>query len=193
MGHAAPKLPMTAQEFLAWEASEPLKHEFVRGEIFAMAGAEARHIIAAGNLYIACRAHLDGTPCMAYISDMKVRVDEADAYFYPDMLVTCSAEDTNPLVTCEPVLIAEVLSPSTAAYDRGDKFAAYRTIPSLREYLLVDPAKRGCDLFRKSNDGLWVLHPSLTDEPVRLESIDLELSPAALWARLPALETPSVP
>lgn len=185
---------MTAQEFLAWEANEPLKHEFVRGEVFAMTGAGDRHITAAGNLYIACRAHLDGTPCMAYFSDMKVRVTEADAYFYPDMLVTCSAADAaTPLEKSEPVLVAEVLSPSTAAHDRGDKFAAYRMIPSLREYLLVDPASRRCDLFRRGDNGLWVLHPFTTDEPVRLDSIDLDLSPAVLWARLPALETPPAP
>jgi Uma2 family endonuclease len=81
----------------------------------------------------------------------------------------------------EPLLVVEVLSPSTAAFDRGDKFADYRLLPSLREYLLLDPGKRRSDLYRKGNDGLWVLHPFSTDEAVRLESVGLTLEAPLLW------------
>ena len=80
----------------------------------------------------------------------------------------------------------EVLSPATAAYDRGDKFAAYRRLPSLREYLLVDTEGRRCDLYRKGTDGLWVLHPADAGQPVRLDSVGLDLSPDSLWAEMPA-------
>lgn len=182
MGHAAAKTPMTAQEFLVWDAHQPLRHEFVRGEIFAMAGAEERHVMVAGNVYVALRAHLRGTPCRTFITDMKLRVDAADCFFYPDVMVTCSSVDAaDPLIKREPVLVVEVLLPGTAAYDRGDKFAAYRLLPSLREVLMVDPDSRRCDLYRKGVDGLWVLHPFEPGQAVRLQSVDLDLGAEALW------------
>lgn len=181
MGHAAQKQRMSAEEFLSWDAHEPVKHEFVRGEVFAMAGAEERHVTTALNVAMALRTHLRGTPCRTFMSDMKLRVEAADCFYYPDVLVTCSAADTDPLVKREPVLVVEVLSPSTAAFDRGDKFADYRLLPSLREYLLLDPDKRRGDLYRKGADGLWVLHPFSTEEVVRLESVGLTLEPSVLW------------
>lgn len=184
MGHAAKKQPMSAEDFLAWDAHEPVKHEFSRGEVFAMAGAEERHVNAAGNVYIALRAHLRGTPCRTFMSDMKLRVEAADCFYYPDVLVTCSTTDTDPLVKREALLVVEVLSPSTAAFDRGDKFADYRLLPTLREYLLLDPDKRRGDLYRKGEDGLWVLHPLGTDEPLRLESVGLTVGPQMLWEQV---------
>jgi Uma2 family endonuclease len=185
MGHAAPKVPMTAEDFLAWDEHETLKHEFVRGEVFAMAGAEEAHVTATGNLYILLRAHLRGSPCRVFMLDMKLRVADADAYFYPDVLVTCSAADAgNPKIKAEPLLVIEVQSPSTAAYDRDAKFAAYRTLPSLQEYMLVDPERRRCDLFRKGADGLWVLHPFERGAMVRLESLQLAVPDERLWEDL---------
>ena len=182
MGHAAANTPMTAQAFLAWDANEPLRHEFVRGDVFAMAGSEERHVMVTGNVYVALRAHLRGTSCRTFITNMKLRVEAADCYFYPDVMVTCSSVDAaDPLIKREPVLVVEVLSPSTAAYDRGDKFAAYRLLPSLREMLLVDPDSRRCDLYRKGADGLWVLHPFEPGQALRLQSVGLDLVAEALW------------
>lgn len=187
MGLAHATAAMTAAEFLAWDAGMRQRHEYVRGEVFAMAGAEERHVTVALNLAMALRVHLRGTPCRTFITDMKLRVDTADAYFYPDVMVTCSAADArDPLVKREPVLVVEVLSPGTAAYDRGAKFADYRRLPSLHEYLLVDVDTRRCDLYRKGDDGLWVLHPSEPGAGVQLASVDLMLAAEALWAELPA-------
>jgi Uma2 family endonuclease len=116
---------------------------------------------------------------------VKLRVEAADAFFYPDVMVTCSKADLGErLIKREPVLVAEVLSPSTAGYDRGRKFAAYRQLPSLREYLLVDVDQQRCDLFRRNADGLWVLHPCEAGEALRLESVDLGITAEALWADL---------
>jgi Uma2 family endonuclease len=192
MGQAAAALRLSADEFLAWDVTQAQRHEFVAGEIFAMAGAGEAHVTAALNLAMALRQHLTGTPCRTFISDMKLEVQAADAYFYPDVMVTCSAADAaSPLIKREPVLVAEVLSPSTAGYDRGDKFAVYRRIASLREYLLVDPEARRADLYRVGTDGLWVLHPSEAELGVRLESVGLDLPGAALWAEMPP--RPAVP
>ena len=92
---------------------------------------------------------------------------------------------TSPSSKSEPVLLAEVLSPSTAAYDRGNKFVAYRRIATLREYLQVDPETSRVELYRLGADGLWVLHPAEPDTDVQLDSVKLLLTPAALWAEMP--------
>lgn len=186
MGQAAEKTRLSAQDFLDWDATQTQRHEFVGGEVFAMAGAGEADVTVAGNLYMQLRQHLAGTPCRTFITDMKLRVEAANAYFYPDVMVTCSAGDAaDPLVKRDPVLLVEVLSPATAAYDRGDKFAAYRKLPSLREVLLVDTDSRRCDLYRKGDDGLWVLHPFEAGQAVSLASVALDIAPQALWAEMP--------
>jgi Uma2 family endonuclease len=171
---------LRADEYLAWEATQSERHEFIAGTVirlendgpaFVETSASEAHVSAALNLAIALRQHLAGTPCRTFITDMKLHVQAADAYFYPDVMVTCGAADAaSPNIKREPVLLAEVLSPGTAAYDRGDKFAAYRRIATLREYLLVDPDTRRADLYRLGPDGLWVLHPAEPDTNVQLDS-----------------------
>ena len=186
MGQAAPKTVFTAADYLAWEPAQLDRHEYIDGEVFAMAGAEDRHVTVAGNLYIALRQHLGGSPCRTFMSDMRLHVAAANSYFYPDVLVTCSALDlASPLVKTEPKLIAEVLSPSTAAHDRGVKFSHYRRLASLEEYVLIDLDSRSTDCFRKGDDGLWVLHPFARGEALSLASVALELSAAQLFAEVP--------
>lgn len=185
MGYALQKQAMTAAEFLAWDAGQTIRHEFVRGEVFMMAGGEDRNNTVAGNVYIALRQHLRGGPCRVYASDVKLRVEAADCYFYPDVMVTCSAADlADRLIKREPVLVVEVLSPSTAAFDRGNKFADYRALPGLVEYLLIDVDRQRCELYRKGADGLWVLHPGESGAGLELASVDLVISAQALWADL---------
>ncbi len=196
MGYALEKPRMTGQDYLAWDETQTLKHEFVRGEVFLMTGGVDNNYTLAGNLYMVLRQHLRGTPCRVFGSDVKLRVEAADCFFYPDLMVTCSPRDAaDRLIKREPKLVVEVLSPSTAAFDRGDKFADYRKLQSLAEYLLVDVPTRRCDLYRKGADGLWVLHPTQGDEPVELASVGLKIGPDALWADIDddppaALEVP---
>ena len=186
MGHAEQKAAFSAADYLAWEAAQLDRHEYIDGEVFAIAGAEDRHVTVAGNLYIALRQHLGGSPCRTFMSDMRLHVAAANSYFYPDVMVTCSALDVaSPLVKTEPKLIAEVLSPGTAAYDRGLKFSHYRSLASLLEYVLIDLDTRSTDCYRKGADGLWVLHPFARGEPVSLASVALELTAAQLFAEVP--------
>jgi Uma2 family endonuclease len=185
MGHAAAAEQFTPQAYLDWEAAQTVRHEFVDGEVFALASAEDRHFTAAGNLFVALRQHLQGTPCRVYMSDVKLHVAAANSYFYPDLMVTCSAADAaQRLVKSEPNLVVEVLSPATAAYDRGGKFAAYRMLPSLQEYLLVDLDAFSCEVYRKGADGLWVLHPFARGETMTLASAGLELPTSEVFADL---------
>lgn len=185
MGQAAQKPVLSAEEFIAWESGQAERHEFVSGEVFAMAGAEDRHVTVAGNVYIALREHLRGTPCRTFMSDMKLHVAAANSFFYPDVMVTCDAGDAaNSLIKAEPLLLLEVLSPSTAAYDRGEKFVHYRRIASLQEYVLVDIDTRRTDVFRKQADGMWVLHPFAAPDSVRLASVKLDITADALFAEI---------
>lgn len=118
-------------------------------------------------------------PKEAVISDMRLHVAAANSYFDPGMLVTCRALDqASAMVKTEPKLIAEVLSPTTATYDRGLKFSRYRTLTSLEEYVLVDLDTRATDCYRKGADGLWVLHPFARGEAVELASVTLTLTAA---------------
>lgn len=174
-----------AEDYLAWEATQAERYEFVDGEVFAMAGAEDRHVTVTGNLYMALRQHLRGTPCRTFMADMKVQANAASSYFYPDVVVTCSAADADSRqIKREPLLIIEVLSPGTEAYDRGAKFQRYRQIPSLAEYALVDIECRRVDVFRKLPDGLWVLHPFDAEMPVVLASVDLIIHAETLYAEI---------
>ncbi|MEP6970800.1 MAG: Uma2 family endonuclease [Betaproteobacteria bacterium] len=186
MGRAVQTPIFTAADYLTWEAAQPERHEFIDGEVFAMAGAEDRHVTVAGNLYITLRQHLSGSPCRTCMSNMRLRVAAANSYFYPDVLVTRSALDqASAMVKTQPKLIAEVLSPTTAAYDRGLKFGLYRTLPSLEEYLMVDLDTRATDCYRKGGDGLWVLHPVARGEAIELASVVLTLTAAQLFAEVP--------
>ena len=185
MGHAVPKTIFSATEYLIWEAAQTERHEFHGGEVFARAGAEDRHVTAAMNFSFALRQHLSGSPCRTYMSGMKLNVAPTNQYFYPDVMVTCSPLDqANALIKSEPKLIIEILSPSTAAYDRGLKFGYYRTLPSLQEYVLVDLDTRATDCYRKGADGLWVLHPFANGQTVELASVALQISAEQLFAEV---------
>ena len=173
---------MGGDEYLAWEAEREGKHEFLAGEVFAMVGASDRHVTIAGNLYAAIRQQLRGGPCRVYISDMKLRVEAVDAWLYPDVMVTCDpADHARELDKASPLLIIEVLSPGTEAFDRGRKFAAYRTIPCLSEYLLVDPDSGRVELYQRNPENQWVLHSLEGDAALELTSIELTLERSTLF------------
>ncbi|MFM8769989.1 MAG: Uma2 family endonuclease, partial [Rubrivivax sp.] len=143
MGQPALKPRMTAEDYLEWEAAQTERHDFVDGEVYALAGADERHVTAAMNMAFALRQHLAGTPCRTFKADMKVRPAGKSNFFYPDVIVTCSDVDRrNPLIKQEPVLIVEVLSPSTAAYDRGEKFSQYRRIAQLKDVGFIELVSR---------------------------------------------------
>jgi len=185
MGQPALKPRMTAEDYLEWEAAQTERHDFVDGEVYAMAGADERHVTAAMNMAFALRQHLAGTPCRTFMADMKVRPAGKSNFFYPDVIVTCSEGDRkNPLIKKEPVLIVEVLSPSTAAYDRGDKFSHYRRIAQLKEVVFVELDSRRIDVFRRGADGLFVLHPFERGDDVRLDSVDLTLTEEQIFAEV---------
>jgi len=153
-----PQQKLTLQAYLDWENAQPEKHEFHRGEVFAMVGARRTHGCVIANLMMQLGLQLRGKPWQVFSGGMKVQIGD-DTILYPDVFVTCDRQDLRTeMIFRAPTLVVEVLSPSTQAYDRSQKFALYRRLASLREYLLIDPETRRCEVFRINAEGLFVLH-----------------------------------
>ncbi len=185
MGQALAEPDFDRAAYFEWEAGRDDKHEYLAGEVFAMVGARQEHVVVAGAMFARFREHLRGTRCRAYVSDMKLEIEVADAVFYPDVIVSCDEEDRRAsLALHSPCLVAEVLSESTAASDRGAKFAAYRQIATLRDYLLVDIDARRLELYTRQSEG-WLLRESTSAQPwVELGSIGLKLTLAEVFGDL---------
>lgn len=182
MANTAEQAHITHEDYLAGELASPIRREYVAGQVFAMAGASEAHATIAGNLFALLRAHVRGSPCRVYIADMKVCVDAADAFYYPDVFVTCSSTDAaETYVKHDPALIVEVLSASTAAFDRGEKFAHYRQVPSLREYVLIDSERLSIDVFRRNETDQWVLFPFSAGQTLELASIGFSAELEAIY------------
>lgn len=157
---AQPVPRLTAEEYLAKERAAEYKSEYYQGEMFALAGATEKHNLVTLNIAATLHLAVKNMPCKVYSSDMRVKVEVAGLYTYPDVVALCSTaefDDAHGDTLLNPELIVEVLSVSTEAYDRGKKFEYYRSIPSLREYVLVAQDRVHVDVFTRSEEGRWVL------------------------------------
>ncbi|MBY0513443.1 MAG: Uma2 family endonuclease [Gemmataceae bacterium] len=171
---------LTEAEYLAVEEAAEFKSEFYAGEMFAMSGASYFHNVAKDNLAFRLNQQLDGGPCRALTSDMKVKVEATGLFAYPDVVVICGEPQFYPGrtdVILNPVAVVEVLSPSTENYDRGAKLRHYRQIPSLREVVLVAQDEPVCDQYVRQPDGTWRVGS--------VEGLGAELVFAAVPARVP--------
>ena len=166
---------VSPDEYLEMEEQSDIKHEYIDGYVYAMAGANDPHVTIASNAFMIIRNHLRGSGCRVYISDMKARIDALNRFYYPDVMVTCDLRDIQtPNHKRFPKLIIEVLSKSTEAFDRGDKFADYQQLDSLEEYVLVNTKRQRIDCFRKE-EGRWFLETySEEQESFQLSSINFE-------------------
>jgi Uma2 family endonuclease len=174
------KKKFTIEEYLEYENAALQKHEYYRGEIFAMSGALVSHNIIASNVLIALGQKLKGKSCSPFNSDQRIHIEKNTLFTYPDVSVICgdiqtlNNDDYNVL---NPAVIIEVLSKSTKNYDRGEKFKLYRDIPTLKEYILIDSETVGIESFRINQQGFWELkeYKSL-DEVLEIPSLQLALS-----------------
>lgn len=185
---AVPKI--TEADYLALEAESDTKHEFVNGELIAMAGAEPRHNVVKEELSALVRGPARGKGCLSMSSDQRVKLDETGLWAYPDVVVVCGPPEfigPHPLTLTNPSLVFEVLSPTTEAWDRGGKFAHFRQRPSLKAYVLVDPATRTMEMFTPDTDGTWRLTIVTGGGTISLPGIDLKLDADAVFAPLALL------
>jgi Uma2 family endonuclease len=173
---------LAPEEYLQAEEQNLLKHEYIDGQVYAMAGASDSHVTIVGNLFALLRNHVRGSRCRVFMSDMKARIESLNIYYYPDVMVTCDDRDRELTIYKRyPCLIVEVLSQSTEGFDRGDKFADYQQLDTLREYVLISTHRQRVDCFRRNTEGLWVLHSYLTNSEIALTSIDFKIAIADLY------------
>ncbi len=179
---------LSPEDYFRLEEQTEERHEYFDGEIFAMTGGSHNHNVINVNIVFALTSLLEGTDCLAYSNDMKVRAEEDRRFFYPDATVVCGKiefEEGRDDMILNPVVVFEVLSKSTMDYDRGTKFVAYRRIPSLREYVLVDQYSHWVEHYKKEDGGQWRLE-DLTgiEEVLHLPSIDVKLPLKRIYHRL---------
>ena len=179
-------------EYLERERRSETKHELVNGVVVAMAGASPKHNAIVGNVIGVLRDLLRDRPCIVLASDQRVHVQSTGLYTYPDTTVVCARphfhpEDKDSLVN--PTLIVEVLSPSTEGYDRGAKFAHYRSIPSFSEYVLVSQGERRVEHYRRLETGQWMMTEYVGDDArVVLPVLECELPVSELYAKTELLD-----
>jgi Uma2 family endonuclease len=172
---------ISPEEYLALERKAVVRHEYFDGEIYEMAGASEEHATISSNVNASLNFQLKKRPCKSYQSDLRVHIPATNLYTYPDVVVVCGKpqllEDAHLDTLLNPTLIIEVLSPSTADYDKGAKFDYYRTLESLREYILVWQDKKRVARYAKQIDGSWLLRDFIgEDAEINLDSIDCTLS-----------------
>ncbi len=188
MGLPGTKPQHSIQDYYRIENDATEKHEFRDGEILAMSGGAPRNALIAMRIGAALLARLRGKPCLPYGSDLRVRITGRQRCVYSDISVICGKLEYDPddkagHTVLNPRLIVEVLSPSTEAYDRGDKFAAYREVPSLQEYVLVSSVEPRIEMFFRQPDGTWAFSSFLGSESVAiLRSLQLEMPLAEIFA-----------
>jgi Uma2 family endonuclease len=181
----------TVEDYLAMERTSEVRHEYIDGEVYALAGGTRAHGRLAIRLGGLLDAALGDGPCGVYSSDVRIQVTPA-RYLYPDLSVSCAEADRGDggaLFLTAPCLVVEVLSTGTAAYDRGDKFGFYRQVAALRDYVLVESARRLVEVWRRGEDGAWTTRAYGPGETVALPSLGLGLAVDALYARVDLDET----
>lgn len=174
-----PKKRISPEEYLEFERASEEKHEYLNGHVFAMSGAKRNHNKIVANLSGLLWQDLKSKDCEFYPNDMRVFVPKTGLYTYPDLVVVCGEpefQDTIPDTLLNPVLLIEVLSDSTEGYDRGKKFQHYRSIESLREYVLVSQNEARVEKYLRQGDGFWVLSEAVgLESAIELESIECRL------------------
>ena len=180
---------ISPEEYLEGERVSPIKHEYRRGHVYAMTGAKKPHIVISVNLASLLNNHLRESSCLVLSSDIKVRLEEANCYYYPDVAVTCDERDTSSTedFILYPSLIIEVLSPSTASFDRGDKFADYQTASSLQEYVLITQSEIKIECFRLNVEGNWVSQIYRQGDTVEFVSTKFSCAISEIYEKVPGI------
>lgn len=176
MGLAKIKTSISVEEYLDGERDSPVRHEYVDGQVYAMAGGSDRHNRLSLNLASRLNDHLVDSECEAFINDMKIKVGEV-LYYYPDVVVACDETPTDRYTREHPVLVVEVISPSTERTDRQEKLIAYKRVPSMREYILASQDRMLIEIHRRIGDSdEWTREILINpDDLLRLESVKMNL------------------
>jgi Uma2 family endonuclease len=171
-----PVLRLTEEEYLETERLSDVRREYLAGLVYALAAAGAAHNLIVGNLFMSLRKHLHDKACQISMSDMKVKIEADDIFYYPDVVVSFDPSDNAEYFRTKPVLIIEVASPTTAATDRREKLLAYERIPTLLEYVIVAQDEMNVHVYRKAASVRWWEATLVAEDVVELESVGLSLT-----------------
>lgn len=185
---AVPKTLLSAKDYLDFERKSEFRHEFYKGEIFQMSGASREHNVLVTNLVTSANSQFRGKSCETYSNDMRVHIPITGLFTYPDIVIVCGEpkfldEEFDTLLN--PIVLIEVLSPTTAGYDRGKKFWHYQSIESLREYLLVAQDEVKVEHLVKQMDGRWAVSEYTSPETkIELPSVEISLQISEIYERI---------
>ncbi len=181
---AAARRLLSYAEYLAAEERSDIKHEYIEGHVVAMARGTMAHASLCTNLAVLVGAALRGRPCRPFTESQRIRIPATDLSTYPDLSIVCGPRMPDELdrhAATNPTVLVEVLSPGTAAYDRGEKFDHYKRLPSLREYVLVESSRMHVDVYRLDERGEWVYRGYGPGDTVPLSSVGIGIEIAALY------------
>ena len=188
MSQRKPKSHISIAEYLAGERESEVRHEYVAGEVYAMAGASDRHNRIALNIASRLNEHVADGPCEVFMSDMKIKV-APEVFYYPDVVVTCDAAGGDAYFRTEPRVIIEVISPSAERIDRHEKMTAYKNVPSLEEYVLVSQEELRVEVYRRLEAEWEVRTFTEAEEQLRFASVELSLSVGEIYRNVRLPET----
>jgi Uma2 family endonuclease len=190
----------SVEEYLQLEQTSEIRHEYLAGQVFAMSGGSKEHNLIAGNIYSRLRSHLRGGSCSVFMADMKVNIEltnknsgnlteaqppskfsRKSIFYYPDVIVSCDPDEQDRFSLSYPCLIIEVLSPSTELTDRREKFVNYQNLETLQEYVLVSQEEIKVEVYRKDDEGNWLVEILGKDDELRLDSIGLTLTMTEIY------------
>ncbi len=184
MGQPKLKTKISVEDYLEAEKINAIKHEFVEGEVYAMAGASDNHNLIAGEFYALLVPHLRGSRCLPFFGDIKVRVTKS-VYYYPDVLVSCEETPEDPYFRNNPILIIEVISPATERVDRSEKLLYYLQIPELQEYVPIDQHRMNVEIHRRQANGGWLTYYfNEQSDIVEVASDELSISLPDIYRRV---------
>ena len=184
MGLPKLKTKISVEDYLEGEKISPVRHEYVEGEVYAMAGTSDNHSRIAGNTFVALSIHLRDSSCEPFAGETKVQVTR-NVYYYPDVLVSCEENPESPYFRNAPILIIEVTSPSTAHIDRREKLLFYQQMPSVQEYAVIDQHRMNVELHRRQPSGTWITYYfDVSDDEIEFQSVGLTLPITEIYRRV---------
>jgi len=185
MGLAKLKTKISVEDYLEGEKISPVKYEFIYGEVYAMAGTSDNHNRIVNEIVARLVFHLRDSRCEPFSGEIKVRVSP-NVYYYPDVLVSCEESPENPYFRNEPILIVEVLSPSTQVIDRREKLLFYQQMPSVQEYAVIEQEKMHVEIHRRQPDGRWITYyfNQNAEEEVEFQSVELIMTLGEIYRRV---------
>lgn len=186
MGLLKLKTKLSIEDYLEGEKESKFRHEYIDGEVYQMAGASDKHHRISLNLTKLLDNHLDDSECETFMTDMKFKVDKT-TFYYPDVFVTCEGNPESAFYREKPILIIEVLSPSTRQTDKREKLRVYQQLSTVQEYVIVEQDKIKVEIHRRQTDGRWITYyydKSDHDETIEFQSVELELTLEEIYRRV---------